>query len=100
MFARPSRPFAPPGASHDRALEQLEAARQVGASTVAVAETEPDADVVLPVAPGTPEELTPLTYCIPIELLAYHYASTRGLTMLGFDDADRRALNYHQIFGE
>lgn len=91
---------APPGASLDRAVEQLDAARKVGARTVAVAEEDVPADVVLPVAPGTPEELTPLTYCIPLELLAYHYASTRGLTMLGFDDEDRRALNYHQIFGE
>jgi glutamine---fructose-6-phosphate transaminase (isomerizing) len=95
---------APPGASEDRAVEQLEAARKVGAETVAVC--PPDAlaaaaaDLVLPVAAGTPEELTPLTYCVPLELLAYHYASTRGLTMLGFDDEARRSLNYHQIFGE
>ena len=40
------------------------------------------------------------TYSIPLELLAYHYASSRGLTMLGFDDESRRSLNYHQIFGE
>ncbi len=95
---------APPGASDDRAVEQIEAARKVGAATVAVcpagAPAAAAADVVLPVAAGTPEELTPLTYCVPLELLAYHYASTRGLTMLGFDDDDRRALNYHQIFGE
>ena len=58
------------------------------------------ADLVLPVAAGTPEELSPLTYCVPLELLAYHYASSRGLTMLGFDDESRRSLNYHQIFGE
>ena len=91
---------APPGASHDRALEQLEAAQKVGAYTVAVGEPGLPADLVLPVAAGTPEELTPLTYCIPLELLAYHYASTRGLTMLGFDDEARRSLNYRQIFGE
>ena len=36
----------------------------------------------------------------PLELLAYHYASTRGLTMLGFDDEKRKALNFRQIFGE
>ena len=58
------------------------------------------ADLVLPVAAGTPEELSPLTYCIPLELLAFHYASTRGLTMLGFDDESRKALNFRQIFGE
>jgi glucosamine--fructose-6-phosphate aminotransferase (isomerizing) len=95
---------APPGASHDRAVEQLEAAREIGARAVAVCPADAPAagaaDLVLPVAAGTPEELSPLTYCIPLELLAFHYASTRGLTMLGFDDDRRKALNFRQIFGE
>ena len=95
---------APPGASDDRAVEQLEAAREIGASAVAVCPADAPAaaaaDLVLPVAAGTPEELSPLTYCIPLELLAFHYASARGLTMLGFDDERRKALNFRQIFGE
>ena len=53
-----------------------------------------------PSPPTRREELSPLTYCVPLELLAYHYASSRGLTMLGFDDEWRRALNFRQIFGE
>jgi glucosamine--fructose-6-phosphate aminotransferase (isomerizing) len=94
---------APPGASHDRAVEQLQAAREIGATAVAVC--PPDisaaavADLVLPVACDAAEELSPLTYCIPLELLAYHYASRRGLTMLGFDDEHRKELNFRQIFG-
>ena len=95
---------APPGASHDRAVEQLEAAKEIGATAVAVcppdAPAAAAADLVLPVAGGTAEELSPLTYCIPLELVAFHYASTRGLTMLGFDDEHRKALNFRQIFGE
>ena len=52
-------------------------------------------------SPATrPRLLSPLAYCVPLELLAYHYASTRGLTMLGFDDEKRKALNFRQIFGE
>jgi glucosamine 6-phosphate synthetase-like amidotransferase/phosphosugar isomerase protein len=47
-----------------------------------------------------PEELSPLTYCIPLELLAYHFASSKGLVMLGFDEEWRRQLNFRQIFGE
>jgi glucosamine 6-phosphate synthetase-like amidotransferase/phosphosugar isomerase protein len=95
---------APPGASADRAVEQLEAAREIGA--VAVAVCPPDApaaavaDVVLPVGGDPPEELSPLTYCIPLELFAYHFASSKGLTMLGFDDERRKALNFRQIFGD
>jgi glutamine---fructose-6-phosphate transaminase (isomerizing) len=95
---------APTGASHDRAVEQLEAAREIGATAVAVCEADAPAaalaDVVLPIAGQAPEELSPLTYCIPLELLAYHYASSRGLTMLGFDDERRKELNFRQIFGQ
>lgn len=95
---------APPGSAHDRAVEQLTAAREIGATAVAVCPPDSPAaaaaDVVLPVAGDPPEELSPISYCVPLELLAYHYASTRGLTMLGFDDEKRKALNFRQIFGE
>ena len=95
---------ASPGASHDRAVEQLAAARATGATAVAVCPADAPAaaaaDHVLPVADGTPEELSPLTYCIPLELLAYHFASSKGLVMLGFDQEWRRELNFRQIFGE
>jgi glutamine---fructose-6-phosphate transaminase (isomerizing) len=94
---------APPGASGDRAVEQLEAAREIGATAVAVCPPDAPAasatEVVLPVAGEVPEELSPLTYSIPLELFAYHFASSRGLTMLGFDDERRKALNFKQIFG-
>jgi len=94
---------APPGASHDRAVEQLEAVREIGATAVAVCPSDAPAatiaDLILPVAGDAGEELSPLTYCIPLELLAYHYASRRGLTMLGFDDEHRKRLNFRQIFG-
>ncbi len=94
----------PPGASADRAVEQLEAAREIGATAVAVcppdASAAAAADVVLPVAGELPEELSPLVYCVPLELFAYHFASSKGLTMLGFDDERRKALNFRQIFGE
>jgi glucosamine--fructose-6-phosphate aminotransferase (isomerizing) len=95
---------APPGASHDRAVEQLAAARATGATAVAIcppdAPAAAEADHVLPVADGTAEELSPLTYCIPLELFAYHFASSNGLVMLGFDEEWRRQLNFRQIFGQ
>ncbi|HZO62955.1 MAG TPA: SIS domain-containing protein [Gaiellaceae bacterium] len=95
---------APPGASHDRAVEQLRAAREIGATAAVVSApgsaAAEAAELVLPVAGEASEELSPLTYGIPLELLAYHYASARGLTMLGFDDEARKALNFRQIFGE
>jgi glucosamine 6-phosphate synthetase-like amidotransferase/phosphosugar isomerase protein len=94
---------APPGASADRAVEQLEAARAMGATAVAVCPSgtaaAAAADVVLPVAGDQPEELSPFAYCVPLELFAYHFASSKGLTMLGFDDEHRRQVNFRQIFG-
>jgi glucosamine--fructose-6-phosphate aminotransferase (isomerizing) len=94
---------APPGASADRVVEQLEAARAMGATAVAVCPpgtaAAAAADVVLPVAGDPPEELSPFAYCVPLELFAYHFASSKGLTMLGFDDEHRRQVNFRQIFG-
>jgi glutamine---fructose-6-phosphate transaminase (isomerizing) len=94
---------APPGASADRAVEQLAAAQATGATAIAVCppgtEAARTADLVLPVAGDAPEELSPLAYCVPLELFAYHFALSRGLTMLGFDDQRRRNLNFRQIFG-
>jgi glutamine---fructose-6-phosphate transaminase (isomerizing) len=95
--------IAPPGASTDRAVEQLEAAHELGATAIAVcgpdAPAADAADLVLSVAGDRPEELSPLAYCVPLELLAYHFASSKGLTMLGFDDERRKELNFRQIFG-
>ena len=96
--------LAPPGASADRAVEQLQAIRDVGGTGVAVCPAESPAaavaDEVLAVEGAPPEELSPLAYCVPLALFAYHFASTKGLTMLGFDDARRREINFRQIFGE
>jgi glucosamine--fructose-6-phosphate aminotransferase (isomerizing) len=95
--------LAPPGASADRAVEQLQAVRDIGGQAVLVGPSDaPGASVanrVLPVAGAPPEELSPLAYCIPLELFAYHFASSNGLTMLGFDDERRKEINFRQIFG-
>jgi glucosamine--fructose-6-phosphate aminotransferase (isomerizing) len=95
---------APPGASHDRAVDQLAAARATGATAVAIcpanAPAAAEADHVLTVPAPVDEAVSPLTYCIPLELLAYHFASSKNLVMLGFDEEWRRRLNFRQIFGE
>lgn len=96
--------IAPPGASTDRAREQLKAIRDVGGTAIAVCEpgdsvTTALADRVLPVPGLGDEALSPLACCVPLELLAYHYATSKGTTMLGFDDPNRMAVNFRQIFG-
>jgi glucosamine 6-phosphate synthetase-like amidotransferase/phosphosugar isomerase protein len=95
---------APPGASVDRAREQLQAIRDIGGQAVAIcdpADTETGAlaHAVLPIQLPSDELLSPLVTPIPLELVALRFAQRLGRTMLGFDDDRRRAINFRQIFG-
>lgn len=96
--------IATPGASIDRAREQLRAIRDVGGTAIAVcepadSETTALAEHILPVPRLGDEALSPLACCVPLELLAYQYAISKGTTMLGFDDPNRMEVNFRQIFG-
>ena len=95
--------IAPPGASIDRAREQLWAANQMNSTSVAIcgaddAETAKLGKVAVRVYGGGDEALSPLSYCIPGELFAFYYAATKNLTMLGFDNPHIKAVNFQQIF--
>jgi glucosamine--fructose-6-phosphate aminotransferase (isomerizing) len=96
--------IAPPGASTDRAREQLQAVRDVGGRGLVVCDaadrvTATLADAVLPVHAPPDELLSPLVTSVPLELLTLRFAQRLGRTMLGFDDDRRRAINFRQIFG-
>ena len=96
--------IAPPGASVDRAREQLHAIRDVGGHALVVcdtsdADTAALADAVLPIQAPDDELLSPLVTAAPLELVALRFAQRLGRTMLGFDDDRRRAINFRQIFG-
>lgn len=96
--------IAPPGASISRAREQLRAVRDMHGTSIAIcspddADTMRLADYIFPVPGSLDEALTPISYCVPLELFAYHFASSKGLTMLGFDDSSRMEVNFRQIFG-
>lgn len=95
--------IAPPGAAVDRAREQLWAANEVGSTTVAICDhadsaTAGQAKLHAPVHSGGDEALSPLAYCIPGELFALHYALSKNLTMLGFDNPRIKEVNFQQIF--
>lgn len=95
--------IAPPGSSLDRAREQLRAVRDVEGRAVAICEpddatTTAEAEAVLPIAGPLDELLTPITAAIPLELVALRFAQRLGRTMLGFDDENRREVNFRQIF--
>jgi glucosamine 6-phosphate synthetase-like amidotransferase/phosphosugar isomerase protein len=95
--------LVPPGGSHERGLEQLRAAREMGSRTIAIAETDDvaaaaAADVVIPMPAGISEALTPFVYKLPFEYLAAHIAAARGIDFFGFNDPLRQAVNFRQIF--
>ena len=93
----------PPGACHDRGLEQMEAARDMGARVIVVAEEGDEqakaaSDVFFAMPRGIDEMLTPFVYKLPFEYLVCYMADARGVAFLGFDDAKRREVNFRQIF--
>lgn len=95
--------IAPPGASVDRAREQLWAVNEMNSTSVAIcdahdAETAQLAKVAVPVYAGRDEALSPLSYCIPGELFAFFYAASKNLTMLGFNNPHVKEVNFQQIF--
>lgn len=75
--------FAPPGASHSRALDILKAAQIIGAETIALAEAD-DAEIkasathTIPL-PRCAEALGMLPAIVPLQLFTYYVALARGL---------------------
>lgn len=96
--------IAPPGASLDRAREQLEAVRDMKGTAAVVCAADDTvtaalADVVFPVSGEVDEDLSPLVYLVASELLSMHFAIRTKRVMLGFDDQWRKEVNFRQIFG-
>ncbi|TDA31520.1 MAG: glutamine--fructose-6-phosphate aminotransferase, partial [Hadesarchaea archaeon] len=74
---------AVPGETKGKLMNNLEEMRARGARIIAVAEegdgeVEEHADLLLPVS-KTGEFLSPLTFILPLQLLAYHLSVGRGL---------------------
>ncbi|MEM5774556.1 MAG: SIS domain-containing protein [Anaerolineaceae bacterium] len=96
--------LAPPGAGQERAREQMYAVRAMGSNCVAVchpedAATRAEADFCAPVYGEVDELLSPILYCVPAELLAFHLALANNTVMLGFDNPKIKEVNFRQIFG-
>ncbi len=95
--------IAAPGASVDRAREQLRGIRDVGGHAVAVSPANDNAttalaDFVLPFTDLGDELLSPIITGLPLSLVALELGRRWGRTMLGFDDPRRRDVNFRQIF--
>jgi glutamine---fructose-6-phosphate transaminase (isomerizing) len=93
----------PPGGSHQRGLEQLRAAREMGSRTIAIAErgdaqAQAAADITIAMPAGIPEALTPFVYKLPFEYLCAHIAAQNGIDFFGFANPLRQQVNFRQIF--
>lgn len=114
FFTRPGTPIfviAPPGASRDRAMEQMTGARDVGATLIAVCDQNDDelmvlADHSLPIY-GLPEEppleesFSPLTYVVPGQLFAFAMLQVKGQPPLPppYTLQTLMEVNHRQIYG-
>jgi sugar/nucleoside kinase (ribokinase family)/fructoselysine-6-P-deglycase FrlB-like protein len=92
----------PTGAAHDRGQEILDELRFVGAQPVVVADRAPQGtavptEVFLPIAPDLPEELSPVTACLPLALLGFHLARLDGKESYNFPSDEARVEHYETI---
>jgi glucosamine--fructose-6-phosphate aminotransferase (isomerizing) len=92
--------IAPPGPAYERCLLAARAAREIGASILAVVrdgdrEVAALADETI-VLPDIAELLSPILAVVPLQLFTYHLALVRGTnpdTMRGEQPAHGRARN-------
>jgi len=118
FFTRPGGPpvffVVPPGESRDRALEQMEGSRRVGATVVGICDAEDEeiiglADYALPISGRRPdafsgtmwEALSPLTYVVPGQLFAFAMLEVRGQPPMEapYDFQRLMEVNHRQIYG-
>lgn len=104
FVTRPDDPVVlvnPTGAGHDRGLEILSELRFVGATPVVVSDAEPDGrsphEQWLPLAPGVPEELSPVTAALPLSLIGFHLAELVGKRSYNFPSEEARTEHYDTI---
>jgi fructoselysine-6-P-deglycase FrlB-like protein/sugar/nucleoside kinase (ribokinase family) len=103
FVTRPQTPVvvvAPSGASFDRAAEILAELDFLGADSVLVSDTAPASvqpRTLIPIAPGLPEELTPIIAALPLSLLAFYLAKARGQASFEFPSPEAAREHYETI---
>ena len=90
---------APSGASFDRAGEILAELDFLGADSVLVSDAVPTVRprTLIPLAPGLPEELSPILAALPLSLFAHHLAKARGQASFEFPSPDAAREHYETI---
>jgi glucosamine--fructose-6-phosphate aminotransferase (isomerizing) len=94
----------PPGASRDRAHELMRGAKAMGAHVISICdsddrETLDMSDAVCPVVGTLPEEFSPLTYCVPGQLLATSLSQALGKSAFRFISNEQYEMNVRLVAG-
>src|SRR5262245_23355515 len=93
----------PSGAGHDRGLEILSELAFIGARPILISDRSPatgtssESPLLLPTAAGVPEELSPVTTCLPLALVGFHLARMAGKRSYNFPSAAAKYEHYETI---
>jgi glucosamine--fructose-6-phosphate aminotransferase (isomerizing) len=95
--------IAPPGAAYGRALEQAQGIQNSGGELAVVVDAAEEtlasqAGAAFRVVTPPVAAFSPLTYCIPLQLLAVELAMHLNRSMVMRLDEQRKEINFRQIF--
>ncbi|HLI05100.1 MAG TPA: PfkB family carbohydrate kinase [Ktedonobacteraceae bacterium] len=91
--------IAPYGASFDRATEILSELNFIGAQPAFISDVRPARvpTTFLPLAPGLPEEFSPLLAALPLSLFAFYLTRASGLERFEFPSPEAAREHYETI---
>jgi glucosamine--fructose-6-phosphate aminotransferase (isomerizing) len=89
--------IAPSGASFDRAGEILSELNFIGAHAVVISDTRPEQGTFIPLAPGLPEEFSPLLAALPLSLFAFYLSRASGKQRFEFASPEIAREHYETI---
>jgi sugar/nucleoside kinase (ribokinase family)/fructoselysine-6-P-deglycase FrlB-like protein len=91
--------IAPGGAAFDRANEILSELTFIGADAAFISDKQPaiTPTTFFPLAPGLPEEFSPLLAALPLSLFAFHLARVSGQTEFSFVSPEAAREHYETL---
>jgi fructoselysine-6-P-deglycase FrlB-like protein/sugar/nucleoside kinase (ribokinase family) len=91
--------IAPSGASFDRAGEILSELNFIGANPVFISDVQPQntRGAYIPLAPGLPEEFSPLLAALPLSQFAFHLTRASGQERFEFPSPEVAKEHYETI---
>jgi glucosamine--fructose-6-phosphate aminotransferase (isomerizing) len=91
--------IAPTGASFDRACEILSELNFIGADPVFISDTRPSVEsgTFISLAPGLPEEFSPLLAALPLSLFAFYLSRASGQKRFEFSGPEVAQEHYETI---